>query len=205
MFLQSVLFSMSFSLAPTYPISSFTTSKNFFFDLPLLLFPNNSVSITLLPTYSWSLLMTCPYHLSLSSLIFILKGSTLTVTLMYSFLILSFLAPITNLNIFISETSISSTCFFVTDAVSSRYINASLTTELYTFSFTLAGNLLSQITPDAFLHPFHLACTLLFISLSQLPLSCTVDPKYLNSFTLGIFESSVFIVFCHFRHLGTDI
>ena len=42
------------------------------------------------PTYSWSLLMTCPYHLSLPSLIFIPNRSTLTVLLMYSFLILSF-------------------------------------------------------------------------------------------------------------------
>ena len=49
---------------------------------------------------------------------FIPNGSTLTVPLMYSFLILSFLVtPITNLNVFISATSISS-CFFVTCASS---------------------------------------------------------------------------------------
>ena len=112
---------------------------------------------------------------------------------MYSFLILSFLVtPIGNLNIFISATSISSTCFFVTATVSSPYTIAGLTTELYTFPFTIAGNLLWQITPDTFLHPFHPACTLFFTSLSQLPLSCTVDPKHLNSFTLGTFVSSIF-------------
>ena len=134
--------------------------------------------------------MTCPYHLNLPSLILIPNRSTLTVPLMYSFIILSFLVtPIANLKIFISFT-----CFFVTAAVSSPYTIAGLTTELYTFPFTLAGNLLSQITPDALLHQFHPACTLFFTSLSQLPLSCTVDPKYLNSFTLDTFVSSIFTI-----------
>ena len=188
-FLQTVLFSTSVSFAPTSFIS-FTTSKNLLFGLPLFLLPGNSISITFLPTYSLSLLMTYPYHL-----IFIPNRSTLTVSLMYSFLILSFLVtPIANLNIFISATSISSTCFFVTAIVSSPYNIAGLTTEQYTFPFTLVGNLLSQITPDTFLHPFHPACTLPFTSLSQLPLSCNVDPKYLNSFTLGTFVSSIFTV-----------
>ena len=139
--------------------------------------------------------MTCPYHLSLPSLIFIPNRSTLTVPQMYSFLILSFLVtPIANLNIFISATSISFTCFFVTATVSGPYTIAGLTTNLYTFPFTLAGNLLSQITSDTFLHPFHPAYTLFFISFSQVSLSCTVDPKYLNFFTLGSFVSSIFTV-----------
>ena len=123
---------------------------------------------------------------------------------MYSFLILSFLvAPIANFNIFISATFIFSTCFFVTSIVSGRYTIADLTTKLYTFPFTLAGNLLSRITPNALLHPFYPACTLFFTSLSQPPLSCTIDPKYLNSFTLGIFVSSIFTVslsFLPFMH-----
>ena len=51
-----------------FPISSFTTSKNLLFSLPLLLFPSNFISIIFLPRYSWSLLMTCLYHLSLPSL-----------------------------------------------------------------------------------------------------------------------------------------
>ena len=76
-------------IASTSSISSFTTSKNLLFGLPLLLFLAHSISIIFLPTYSWSLLMTCPYHLSLSSLIFIPNRSTLTVLLMCSFLILS--------------------------------------------------------------------------------------------------------------------
>ena len=53
MFLQGVLFLMCFSLAPTSPISSFTTSRNLFFDLPLFLFLGNSNSNVLLLTYSW--------------------------------------------------------------------------------------------------------------------------------------------------------
>ena len=198
--------STSVSFALTSPISSFTTSKNLLFDLPLFLFPGNYIFIIFLSTYSWSLLMTCPYHLSLLSFIFIPNRSTLTVLLMYSFLILSFLViPVANLNIFISANSISSTCFFVTATVSSPYTIAGFTTELYTFPFTLAGKLLSQITPDTLLHPFYPACTLSFISLSQLPLSCTVDPKYLNSFSLGTFVSSIFTVRRHFLRLRTDI
>ena len=193
--LHIFLSSISVSFAPTSSIYFFTTSKNLLFVLPLFLFPGNSISIIFLPTYSWSLLMTCPYYLSLPSLIFIPNRSTLTVLLMCSFLILSFLVtPIANLSIFISATSISSTCFFVTATVSTPYTITGLTTELYTFSFTLAGNLLSQITPDTLLHPFHPACTLFFTSLSQPPLICTVDPKYLNSFTLGTFTSSIFTV-----------
>ena len=107
--LQTFLSSTSVSFAPAFPISSFIKSKNLLFGLSLFLFPGNSISIIFLSTYSWSLLMTCPYQLSLPSLIFIPNRSTLTVLLMYSFLILSFLViPIANLNIFISATSISS-------------------------------------------------------------------------------------------------
>ena len=193
--LHIFLSSTSVSFASTSPISYFTTSKNLLFGLSLLLIPGNFISIIFLPTYSWSLLMTCLYHLSLPSFIFIPNRSTLTVLLICSFLILSFLVtPIANLNIFISATSISSTCFFVTATVSGPYTIAGLITELYTFPFTLADNLLSQITPDSLLHPFHSACILFFTSLLQLPLSCTVDPKYLNSFTLGTFASSIFTI-----------
>ena len=125
---------------------------------------------------------------------------------MYLFLILSFLVtPIANLNIFIS-----SPCFFVTASVSSPYTIAGLTTELYTFPFTLAGNLLLQITRDTLLYLFHPACTLFFTFLSQSPLSCIVDPKYLNSFTLGTFLSSIFTFYLSFppfmhRYLVFDL
>ena len=82
--LHIFLSSTSVSFTPTSSISSFTASKNLLFGLPLLLFPGNSISIIFLPTYSWSLLMTCPYHLSLPSLIFIPNCSTSTVLLMCS-------------------------------------------------------------------------------------------------------------------------
>ena len=139
--------------------------------------------------------MICPYHINLPSLIFIPNRSTLTVLLMYSFLILSFLViPIASLNVFISATSISSTCFFVTTTVSSPYTIAGPTTELYTFPFTVAGNFLSQITPGTFLYPFHFSCTLFFTSLLQLPQL----PKYLISFNLVTFLSSIFTVLLSF-------
>ena len=41
------------------------------FGLPLLLFPGTSIAITLLPTYSSSLLSTCPYHFNLLSCTFL--------------------------------------------------------------------------------------------------------------------------------------
>ena len=208
MFLYSVLFSMFFSLAPTLSISFFTTSRNFLFGLPLFLFPDNSISITLLLTYAWSLILTYPQHLSLPSLIFSPNRSTLIIPLLLMYLFLIFIFSRyshSKLNIFFSATSISSIYFFVAPTVSCPYNIAGLTIELYNFSFTLAGNLMSQITPDNFLHSFHPACILLSTSLLQLPLSCTVDPKYLNSFTLGSFVFSIFTVFCHFLHLRTDI
>ena len=83
MFLQSVRFSMFFSLAPTFPVSSIITSKNLLFGLSLFLFPGNFISITLILPYFWSLFMACPYHLSLFSLIFIPNRSTLAVPLMH--------------------------------------------------------------------------------------------------------------------------
>ena len=120
MFLHSVLFSMSSSLKPSFPYPPSIHQQIFVLTSLFFLFPSNSISINLLHTYSWSLLMTCSYHLSLPSLI--LNCSTLTVTLMDSFLILSFLVtPIANLNIFISATSIFCTCFFVTATVLSPY------------------------------------------------------------------------------------
>ena len=192
MFLQNVLFSMSSPLHQLFPYLLLLNLKIF---LPLFLFPGNSIPITLLPTYFLSLLMTCPYHLSLPSLIFIPNCSTLIVPLMYSFLILSFLVtPIANLNIFISATFIFSTCFFETANVSSPYTIAGLTTELYAFLFTLAGNLCRRLLPILF-----------SIHSILLPLSYTVDPKYLNCFTLGLLYHPSSLFLCHFLHLHLDI
>ena len=70
-------------------------SNHFRFDLPLLLFPGTSITITLLPTYSSSHLNTCPYHFNLLSCTF----------LDISLLILpSLVTPLIHLNILISAT-----------------------------------------------------------------------------------------------------
>ena len=56
----------SLSLTPTNFMSSFTTSINLLFGLPLGLLPDSSNLITHLPIYSLSRLCTCPNHLSLA-------------------------------------------------------------------------------------------------------------------------------------------
>ena len=60
-------------LSPLHQLSPYPPSLHLeIFSLASLFSsPNNSISITLLSTYSWSLLMTCSYHLSLPFLIFI--------------------------------------------------------------------------------------------------------------------------------------
>ena len=76
------------------------------FGLPLLLFPGTSIAITLLPTYSSSLLSTCPYHFNLLSYTFLDISPTFVVPVILSFLILSSLVtPLIHLNILISATS----------------------------------------------------------------------------------------------------
>ena len=78
-------------------------SNHLRFGLPLLLFPGTSIHITLLPTYSYSLLKTCPYHFNLLSCTFLDISPTFVVPLIMSFLILSSLVtPLIHLNIFIS-------------------------------------------------------------------------------------------------------
>ena len=75
-------------------------SIHFLFGLPLLLFPCTSIAITLLPTYSSSLLSTCPYHFNLLSCTFLDISPTFVVPLILSFLILSSLVtPLIHLNI----------------------------------------------------------------------------------------------------------
>ena len=129
-------------------MSSFTTSINLLFGLPRFLFPGNSILSILLPIYPSSFLRRCPYHLSLASRVFSPNFPTCAVPLMYSFLILSILVtPNENRNIFNSATSISASCLFVSATVSNPYNIAGLTATLYTFPFTLAGTLLSHITP----------------------------------------------------------
>ena len=103
------------------------------FGLPLLLFPGTSIPITLFPTYSSSLLETCPYHFNLLSCTFLDISPTFVVPLILSFLILSILVtPLIHFNILISATSNFFSCAFFTAHVSAPYIIAGLTTVLYT-------------------------------------------------------------------------
>ena len=150
--LQLFLSSVSSSVTSTSAMSSFTTSINLLFGLSRFLFPGNSILSILLPIYPSSFLRRCPYHLSLASRFFSQNFPTSAVPLMYSFLILSIrVTPNENHNIFNSATSISASCLFVSVTVSNPYNIAGLTATLYTFPFTLAGTLVSQITPDILL------------------------------------------------------
>ena len=94
-------------------------SNHLRFGLPLLLFPGTSIPITLFPTYSSSLLETCPYHFNLLSCTFLDISPTFVVPLILSFLILYILVtPLIHLNILISATSNFFSCAFFTAHVS---------------------------------------------------------------------------------------
>ena len=108
-------------------------SNHLRFGLPLLLFPDISITITLLPTCSSSLLSICPYPFYLLSCTFLDISPTFVVPLILSFLILSSLVtPLIHLNILISATSNFFSCAFFTAHVSAPYIIAGLTIVLYT-------------------------------------------------------------------------
>ncbi|KAF7645082.1 hypothetical protein LDENG_00210390 [Lucifuga dentata] len=120
--LHLTLSSASSSLTPTNFMSSFTTSINLLFGLPLGLLPGSSNLSILLPICSLSLLCTCPNHLSLASLTLSPKHLTCAVPLMYSFLILSILVtPKENLSILVSATSSSASCLFLSANADSIY------------------------------------------------------------------------------------
>ena len=64
-------------------------SNHLRFSLPLPLSPGTPIAITLLPTYSSSLLNICPYHFNLLSCTLLDISPTFVVSLILSFLILS--------------------------------------------------------------------------------------------------------------------
>ncbi|KAI5613191.1 potassium channel subfamily T member 1 isoform X2, partial [Silurus asotus] len=84
-----------------------------------------------------------------------------------------------------SATSSSTSCLLLNATVSKPYNISVLTTVLSTFPLTLAYILLLQITPATLLHPLHPSCTLFFISLTDSPLLCPVDLRYINSSTFS--------------------
>ena len=174
-------------------MSSFTTSINLLFGLPRFLFPGNSILSIHLPIYLSYFLRRCQYHLSLASRVFSPNFPTCAVHLMYSFLILSILVtPNENRNIFNSAISISASCFFRQCHCLQPVQHCWYHCHLVTVPFTLAGTLLSQITPDILLHPFHPDCTLFFTSLPHSPLLCTVEPRYLKSSTFATSSPCIF-------------
>ena len=165
-------------------------SKHLRFGLPLLLFPGTSIPITLLPTYSSSLLNTCPYHFNLLSCTFLDISPTFVVPLILSFLILSSLVtPLIHHNIIISATSIFFSCAFFTAHISALYIIAGLTTVLYTFPLTLKLILRSHRIPDTLFQFFQTDCILCVIFASRSPFSANVTPRYINVFTRSKFSS----------------
>ena len=93
--------------------SSLMLSNHLRFGPPLLLFPGTSITITLLPTYSFSLLNTRQYYFNLLYCAFLDISPTFVVPLILSFLILSSLVtPLIRLNILISPTSNFFSCAF---------------------------------------------------------------------------------------------
>ena len=111
---------------------------------------------------------------------------TFILSRMFSFRSLSLLVlPHAHLHIFISATSSLFVDFFVWGSVSSPYSKAGWITVWWIFPFTLAGILLSHITPDIFFQLFHPDCILLLVSASTPPSVCSVLQRYLNSFTSG--------------------
>ena len=132
------------------------------FSFPILPFPGTSITITLLLTYSSSLLNTCPYHLNLLSCTFTDISPTLVVHLILSFLILSSLVtPLIHLNTLISATSNIFFCAFFTANVSASYIIAGLST-IWTSSWFF-----STQNPRYPLPVFHPDCILCAISASS--------------------------------------
>ena len=87
-------------------LSSVITSIQYFFGLPLFLFPSMFLSKAALEGWVLSRLCTCPNHLSRLDLRNSSIGSVFVIFLIYSFLILSSLVlPHIHLSIFISATA----------------------------------------------------------------------------------------------------
>ena len=157
-------------------MSSFTQSSHLPLGLPLFLFPT-CIPFIRLPTYSSSLLTTCPSHCNLVFCIFSVMYPTFKILLISSFLILSFpVIPSYHLNIFISASIFLSSAF-VKAHVSIPYIIAGRTIFLYNCPFTVPATFLSHITPVILFHASQPACIRFAVPLSIPPSACIVDPS----------------------------
>ena len=112
-------------------ISLLQASFHLWFGHPLLLFPGMSTTSILLTMCSSFILLTWPYHFSHFSVILYDACTTLVVTLMCSFRILSLLVtPHIHLSILISFNSSHPSCPLVVAQVSAPYNRAGSTTVL---------------------------------------------------------------------------
>ena len=176
-FLHSIL-SSTLSRSTTLT-SSRTQPIHRFLGRPLLLVPGSLRSADHLTNSFYSILFTCPYHVSLHSRIFSLSSATFISCLMSPFLILSRLVtPLMARKHLISTTSNFFTCPSFTAQVSAPYRITGFTIVLYTCAFSLIGIGLSYIIPLIFLHVFPVLCSLACTSLSRPPLSCNQLPRY---------------------------
>ena len=106
---QPVLSLTSSFIVPMALMSQLTQSIHLCFGLPRFLLPGGIISRVFLPTYSWSRLLTYPNHLNFAFLHLSVIFSTLSLSLMSSFLTWSLSVwPHAYLHIFISVTSVSS-------------------------------------------------------------------------------------------------
>ena len=127
---------------------------------------------------SSSLLITCPYHINLLSVIFLEACATLVVHRMCSFLILYFrVTPHIHRSILVSVTSIRFSCLFVVAHVSEPYSIAGLITVLYTFPFSFTGFLLSHSTP---LHFFQLIISHVRQTLISTDITLVAETNYIH-------------------------
>ena len=117
---------------PQFPYLFYTSLSTWFSGFLSISFYGTGASDILLSTCSSSLLLTCPYHFSLFSVIFYVTGSTFADPFACSCLILSFFViPHICRNIIISFTSSLFSWLLVVDRVSDPYTNAGFSTVLY--------------------------------------------------------------------------
>ena len=136
--------------------------------------------------YDVFLVFTWPNHLSLAFQHLSVMFSTVSLSLMSSFITWSHSVwPHAHLHIFISVTSSFFPWELVTGTVSIPHSIAGCTIILCIFPLTCGGTLLSHRTSDIFLQLFHPHCVLLFISVVMSPSLRRVLPRYLNSETCG--------------------
>ena len=142
-----------------------------------------------LPTYSWSRLLTCPNHLSIAFLHLSVMVSTLSLSLILSFLIWSLSVwPHAHLHFcHFQFIHVEASHWYCIHPVQHCWLND----RLLDISFMRGGTLLSHRTPAIFLQLLHPHCVISFISVFWLQSLCRVLPVYLNSVTCGSWSDRI--------------